>query len=202
MEYTAENIRDGIFALNTRRFGTVAENLIKILANADWGKNLSHDLYDKSSLQRIEVKFSRALKSSPSTIDEMNIIEQIVSADDKSRMIKSNEWESSKFDCNIQQVKRTAFDILYYGIFFSDKVMIFKIQSEEIGKEIQYSDKQHRGNLGEGQFHLNNRTYNHHLKNHLEKELTYKEILDLLMKLQSSDQKKNSTISRFLFLLF
>lgn len=67
-EYTAENIRDGIFALNTRRFGTVAETLIKILANADWGKNLSHDLYDKTSLSRIEVKFSCALKS-----DHLNI---------------------------------------------------------------------------------------------------------------------------------
>ena len=48
-KYTAENIRDGIFDLYTRRFGTVAEHLIKILANTSWGQDLTHDLFDEIS---------------------------------------------------------------------------------------------------------------------------------------------------------
>ena len=183
-KFTAQQIRDGIFALNTRRFGTVAETLIKILANTSWGKDPFHDLYDEAELKRIEVKFSRALRSHDATIREDNVLEQIVSADDKSRMFKSSQWKKHRFDCNIQQVKPREFDILYYGIFFSNKVMIFKINVSDIGKSIRYSDKQHKGNIGEGQFHLNQDTYEHHLKRHFEAELTYSQVLKLLLKLQ------------------
>lgn len=180
---TPEKIRDGIFALNTRRFGTVAEILVKILANADWGEDLSHDLTEKQSGRRIEVKFSRALKANNETIRQETILQNIINADDSSRMFKSTEWNENKFDCNIQQIKKKQFDILYYGVFFSDKVVIFKIAPSQIGNKIKYSDKQHRGNKGEGQFHLNNDTYQFHLDNYFEKELTYKEILNILLEL-------------------
>lgn len=200
-KYTAENIRDGIFDLYTRRFGTVAENLIKILANTSWGQDLTHDLFDDISLERIEVKFSRALKANESTINENNILDEIIAADNRARMFKSTEWEKYGFDCNIQQIKRKEFDILYYGIFFSDKIQIFKIKSGEIGKAIKYSDKQHRGNVGEGQFHLNNGTYAYHLENHFEKELTYKQILKMLKKIKNADTQKGKIISKILIFL-
>jgi hypothetical protein len=134
-KYTPEQLRNGIFALNTRRFVTVAEHLIKILANTNWGKDFSHDLYDEKTNLRIEVKFSRALKANPKTIQETNIIEEIINADDSKRMFASTEWQEHKFDCNIQQIKKRQFDILYYGIFFSDKVQIFKITPDRINKD-------------------------------------------------------------------
>jgi hypothetical protein len=188
--YTPQQLIDGIFALHTRRFGTVAEVLVKIMANANWGKSISHDLYDEKNLKRIEVKFSRALRKNISTIKETNILEQIVSADDKIRMFASTEWEEYQFDCNIQQIKRKEFEVLYYGIFFSNVVQIFKIRSSDIGrdKELQYSDKQHSGNVGEGQFHLNKKTYVHHKKKYFKKELTYEQILDLLVKTQNTNK--------------
>ena len=200
-KYTPEQLRNGIFALNTRRFGTVAEYLIKILANTNWGKDFSHDLYDENTNQRVEVKFSRALKANPKTIQETNIIEEIINADDSKRMFASTEWQEHKFDCNIQQIKKRQFDILYYGIFFSDKVQIFKITPDRINKDIRYSDKQHFGNKGEGQFHLNNATYQYHLKNFLEAELTYDEVLNLLLKLQDSG-KLRSTIMTLILSIF
>ena len=188
--YTPQQLIDGIFALHTRRFGTVAEVLVKILANANWGKSISHDLYDEKTLRRIEVKFSRALRKNTSTIKETNILEQIISADDKIRMFKSTECEEYNFDCNIQQIKRKEFDVLYYGIFFSDIVQIFKIHSSDIGKDknLRYSNKQHKGNVGEGQFHLNNKTYAYHIENYIEKELKYEEIFDLLVKTQNPNK--------------
>lgn len=177
------SVRDGIFSLNTRRFGTVAELMIKTLVNVGWGKNLAHDLHDEENDDRIEVKFSRALKKSELTITPKNLLRSIMEADDRKRMFSSNEWKKYEFDCNIQQIKKEEFDVLYYGIFFSDKVIIFKILPKNIDKAVYYSNKQHRGNEGEGQFHLNNSTYEEHLKNFMFKELTYQELLTIFSKI-------------------
>ena len=47
-----------------------------------------------------------------------------------------------------------------------------------------FSNKQHKGNLGEGQFHLNQSTINWHLKNHLDRWVTYLELYDLFESMQ------------------
>ncbi|MCW5908149.1 MAG: hypothetical protein KIS94_09840 [Chitinophagales bacterium] len=193
--YKPEQIRDGIFSLNTRRFGTVAESLIKILANASWGQNINHDLYDAKEMKRIEVKFSRALASNKHTIKDDNILEQIINADDKARMFNAKDWKKHSFDCNIQQIKRKEFEILYYGIFFADKVQVFKITPQQIDRKINYSDKQHKGNIGEGQFHINNLTYQYHLDNFLEIELTYAQILRKLLLLQKAGKLKTRILA-------
>ena len=84
------------------------------------------------------------------------------------------------FDCNIQQVKRKEFDVLYYGLFFADQIEIFRMKSSEILGCPGYSDKQHRGNEGEGQFHLNQDNISYHRKQHLQRTLTYEELYKLL----------------------
>lgn len=192
-----EALRDGIFSLRTRRFGSVAEILIKLLHNFDWGDDLAHDLKNKEQKERIEVKFSTAQKESKLKITEENVLQCILEATDEERMFKSSEWEKNPFDCNIQQVKPKEFDILYYGIFFSDKVVIFKILPNQLDKAINYSDKQHRGNKGEGQFHLNNDTYKYHLDNFKEAELTYEEILDILKRTNTLDKVDKKLFSLF-----
>jgi hypothetical protein len=40
---------------------------------------------------------------------------------------------------------------------------------------INFSDKQHRGNVGEGQFHLNDKKIEYHIDNYLLKKMTYEE---------------------------
>jgi hypothetical protein len=77
-------------------------------------------------------------------------------------------------------VKRAEFDILYYGLFFADCVVIFRINSDQIGSQIYYSDKQHKGNVGEGQFHINQDTLQIHLDRYLYQKLTYDKLLKLL----------------------
>ena len=47
--------RDGIFALRTRRFGTVAELMIEALYNFTKSHNQFHDRYDEVGHQRIEI---------------------------------------------------------------------------------------------------------------------------------------------------
>ena len=46
-------------------------------------------------------------------------------------------------------------------------------------KQINYSNHQHRGNVGEGQFHINNLTIDNHIEKYLVEWITYDEIIDL-----------------------
>lgn len=177
---TGEAFRDGIFALYTRRFGSVAECMIRRLIKCGKAKNQFHDLYDDAALHRIEVKFSVVRRAAERIVTEETVLQCIEEATSAKRMVAFSEWRQADFDCNIQQVKKHEFDVLYYGLFFSDVIQIFKIASSQIGAEIYYSDKQHKGNVGEGQFHINRDTLPIHLKNYLYKTVTYEELYELL----------------------
>jgi hypothetical protein len=58
--------------------------------------------------------------------------------------------------------------------------VIFRIDSADIGPQIFYSDRQHKGNIGEGQLHINRDALQVHLDNYLFQVLTYEQLLDLL----------------------
>lgn len=175
-----EEFRNGIFALRTRRFGTVAEIMIKKIYNLEESGSLAFDKRDANSNQRIEVKFSTVMKENDDTIREDNVIEQCKKANLANRAMKSSDIGKYSFDCNIQQVKRNEFDVLYYGLFFADQVEIFMMKSDKVLECPGYSDKQHRGNEGEGQFHLNESNIEFHRQNYLQKTLTYIELYKLL----------------------
>jgi hypothetical protein len=180
-----EKLRDGIFALRTRRIGSVAECMIMRLLKYKKGRSLFHDLYDDQQNHRIEVKFSVVQKKAETAITENSVLKCIEEAVAENRMVAFPEWKIHKFDCNIQQVKRAEFDVLYYGLFFSDCVKIFRIESQEIrensqGGRIYYSNHQHKGNVGEGQFHINAKCFQTHLDYYYYKTLNYDELYKLL----------------------
>lgn len=180
-----EKLRDGIFALRTRRFGSVAECMVKRLRKYGTAKSPFHDLFDEQAGHRIEVKFSVVQKKAELTVTEQTVVKCIEEATAEKRMVAFSEWQQHKFDCNIQQVKRAEFDVLYYGLFFSDCIKIFRIESKDIkensrGGQIYYSDFQHKGNVGEGQFHINPNTFQLHLDHYSYKTLTYDELYLLL----------------------
>ncbi len=175
-----QTFRDGIFALRTRRFGTVAEIMIKKLYGLDESGSLAFDKKDAESDARIEVKFSTVMKENDDKIRDDNVIEQCNKANLANRAMSSSDVSTYKFDCNIQQVKRKEFDLLYYGLFFSDRIEIYKMTSDQILNCQGYSDKQHRGNEGEGQFHINQDNIEYHRSNFMERTLSYKELYLLL----------------------
>lgn len=177
-----QEFRDGIFALRTRRFGTVAEIMIKKLYKFKDSRILNYDKLDPNSNRRIEIKFSTVMKANDATITDENVIEQCLKANVAHRAMNSTEISDFSFDCNIQQIKCDQFDILYYGLFFADKVQIFMMTADQVkNKEnTKYSNKQHRNNEGEGQFHINNETYAYHKQNHLQHELSYSDLYKLL----------------------
>lgn len=176
---TPEELRDGIFALNTRRFGTVAEIMVKKLKGLGKAQSMFHDLFDSSANNRVEVKFSR-VGQNLDKLTETNLLECILKEQGTDRRVKFANWSSHKFLCNIQQVKRTEFEVLYYGMFFDDCIKIFRITPAEIDESIGYGDKQHKGNVGEGQFHITEKTLQTHLDRFLIQTLTYNELLILL----------------------
>lgn len=175
-----QEFKEGIFSLRTRRFGTVAEYMIKALVSVEMSGTLAYDLTD-SEMNRIEVKFSTVMKKNESTITVQNVIQQILDSTVDHRMMDSNDIYTSKFDCNIQQVKTAEFDVLYYGLFFQDRIAIFKVDSQDVFSLPNYSNKQHRGNEGEGQFHLNNKTIQYHLDNQLYRWVSYEELYELFI---------------------
>ena len=132
-------------------------------------------------IKTIEVKFSRATKSNLKTIQEDNVIDQCLSAGNLgNRTFNKANATKTAFDSNIQQVKCRNFDILYYGLFYADSIEIFCIESTHVKDIPGYSNKQHDGNIGEGQFHLNNKTIESHRELYFKKKLTYQQLYNVL----------------------
>lgn len=178
-EISVTEFRDGIFTLRTRRFGEVAELMIKLLYKLDDASDLSYDKFDARARKRVEIKFSTVMKSNDSPITENNVIDQCLKANLSQRVMKYAEIINQRFDCNIQQVKTNCFDILYYGLFFADRIVIYKMTSAQVIRCKGYSNKQHRNNVGEGQFHINNETIDYHNEKYKVQEISYKQLLKL-----------------------
>lgn len=172
-----EQFKSGIFSLGTN-FGELAQVMIEELEKFTPADGKYFDLLDSDN-KKIEVKFSRA-KKKLKALKKSNIIELCLSSASDSRVLTEDDARETTFDCNIQQIKPSEFDILYYGIFFKDKIVIFKVKSNNVPSMPGYSI-QHKGG-SEYQFHINKSNYAKHKKEHFYKDLTYLELLNLFEK--------------------
>tara|TARA_B110000858_G_C17583628_1_gene372360 strand:+ start:66 stop:614 length:549 start_codon:yes stop_codon:yes gene_type:complete len=134
----------------------------------------SHDAMLNS--ETCEIKISRALEK----VSNKLTFNQKLLSENLSKFV--NSTSDYKFDCNIQQVKPNYFDVIIYGTFFNDVIYLFKTDSTTIqtDKNIGYNDKQHRGNVGEGQFHIKRNNLQYHIDNFLYKKLTWDELLQII----------------------
>ena len=89
---------------------------------------------------KIEVKASRAVASG---VDGPLYLKALSSDSDK------------QFDMNFQQVKPDCCDVFVWLAVWRDVIMHWVIPSYDIENNPYYSRGQHRGNVGEGQLHLN-----------------------------------------------
>lgn len=168
--------KKGINNLSPRRFGTMTETMMQNMLHLANSHNIAYDkIKDKN---RIEIKFSRAYK--PLMDVKNNFIKECEQSVNGRENYSSEECLFYDFDCNIQQIKRKEFDVLYYGVFFADRIEIYKIRSNNISSIPNYCDIQHRGNNGEGQFHLTPKTILWHRQNTLFKIISYDELYKLL----------------------
>lgn len=89
---------------------------------------------------RIEVKASRAVEFEK----------------DEPLFVKALASDSKEpFDMNFQQIKPGCCDVFVWVAAWRDVIKYWVIPSYEVEKNPFYSKGQHRGNVGEGQLHLN-----------------------------------------------
>lgn len=143
--------------------GQLSENIIGALYQFQDPPTNEYDF--KSLTGRIEIKSSRAYSHRGER--SMCTIKELLTND--------------SYDCNIQHIKKKLFDYLYYVVFCQDGLQILRIPKRRINKTIGYSDSQQRNHLGNGQFHLNFKTYPKHVDYILE-NIPYEEIYDVLDK--------------------
>ncbi len=102
-------------------------------------------LKHKSELIKIEVKASRA-------VDEES---------EEPLYIKALSYNSHQpFDMNFQQIKPACADVFIWIAVWRDVIKYWVISSTEVKSNRYYSDKQHRGNIGEGQLHIKDNNIN------------------------------------------
>lgn len=178
-----KTFRDNLFAMNTRRFGTVMEMVVKNLTDTNFSDNIHYDLKVGTGINpntKIEVKFSRAERKHTRKVTDYNVLDVIQLEGLSLRMFPYGDWKHTQFDCNIQQVKKNEFDVLFYGVLFADRVVIFMATPEQINENMNYSNRQHKGNEGEGQFHINQKTLQYHMDNQHFVTLSYVDMITLL----------------------
>jgi hypothetical protein len=102
----------------------------------DWvdSKNKTHSI-------KIEVKTSRAVD---------------FERPDKPLYIKALASDSKRpFDMNFQQIKPKCADVFFWIAVWRDKIIYWVLSRSEVKSNKYFSKGQHRGNVGEGQLHLN-----------------------------------------------
>lgn len=135
LELTEEEkrLRDGIFNLETIRFGKIPEIMIKKKYGYSFPDGTTEYDLKSDSGEHIEVKFS-CVREKENDITEENALSVCLENAElrTDRKVKSYEYRDVIFDCNIQQIKPDLFTSLYYGLFFEDVIAIFKMTSEDM----------------------------------------------------------------------
>jgi len=99
------------------------------------------DTKGKSYGIRIEVKTSRAVD---------------FEKPDEPLYVKALPSDSRRpFDMNFQQIKIRCTDVFLWIGVWRDKIRYWVLTSDEVKNNKYFSKGQHRGNVGEGQLHLN-----------------------------------------------
>ena len=149
-DYISRNIYLYIFEISPKAFGerwaqgqlmSLEPDFLKPTKKLDDNYSGQYDIALKyeDKLIRIEVKASRA-----------------VDGESKEPLfVKALSYGSSQpFTMNFQQIKPACADVFIWIAVWRDTIKYWVISSAEVENSKYYSDKQHRGNIGEGQLHI------------------------------------------------
>lgn len=113
--------------------------LMKPSKKADPAYAGQYDFYLEDRI-RVEVKASRAVDFDS---DEPLYVKALSSDSDK------------RFDMNFQQTKPACCDVFVWVGVWRDVIRYWVLSADEVAQNRYFSKGQHRGNVGEGQLHLN-----------------------------------------------
>lgn len=130
-----------LYDLSSKKFGSVwAEKHIKtVVPNLIISTTSDFDFLLPPENIRIEVKASRVTDSKSNK-----------SFAEKSLLFSADK----KYDMNFQQIKPRLCDVFIWIGIWRDLIQYWVLSSYEVEHDSNYSDKQHKGNVGEGQLHI------------------------------------------------
>ncbi len=138
-KYIARNRNRGLYELTNVPFGTTwaEQHLQELVPKLEKANGSKYDL--RLGEIRVELKASRAVdKKSKKPLVQKALI--------------SNS--SKPFVMNFQQTKARQFDVIIWVGVWLDMIRFWVLAANEIKSHPRFSDKQHRGNVGEGQLHV------------------------------------------------
>jgi len=138
----------------------------------DFDNEYDFFLHYKKRRIKIEIKASRAVDAKS----------------DEPLYVKALAWNSKKpFDMNFQQIKPKHCDVFVWVAAWRDTIKYWVLASKDVEKNKYYSRGQHRGNIGEGQLHLNR----DNIKKFRKYEVQPKDLLKKIIKAYKRQNSKN-----------
>lgn len=176
---TLQNMKHNVLGMSPKKIGIFLENVILHHYGMEFPEIIGGEIDGILNGDSIEIKTSRVIHTKNGDFDSQ--FEFLLNYE---RVLLSlNDLLDKKFDCNMQQVKPKLFDKIFYGMLVEEGLVIFSMNKDTLlqnSKQLAYSDKQHRGNVGEGQFHIKNSNVVYHFNNYLEKMISWNEIFTVL----------------------
>ena len=179
----ALKIRDGLFLAASRTCGEqYVEPFIRFRYDLKEPTGNDHDGIGRDGI-KYEIKTSKVLRKTENISKEIPIVDRILFENDNAeinRLIPFAHAEKTKYDANIQNVKRDHFDELIYVLLFEDCIKVFKIPAGQIAAIPRWSDKHGRYDaLGKsGQFMINKGSIGWHVENQLLDTFSYEDMLN------------------------
>ena len=177
-------MKQKLFSLKTRRFGTCLEIITRMLFNLKECDYKYANAVDSSG-KLYEICGSTCNINLLCRLQEDNIIDFLSSSNDEETHI-CNFIDNNDFNCNFNQIKPNCFDYLIYVLCFHDFILFFKISSNDIVQKSWLHHKQHKMSTNECQFNINRNSLVYHINNHLLEKLSYEELFKKLICLEVS----------------
>ena len=177
MKKEIKKFRDGMFSAPSRTYGeTYMEPIIRKIFGYSESKGAENDALDNN--KSVELKCSKVLNPKPKG---KSLVEKIIlesGNNELSRLTPFDNCYTSKYDANIQNIKRDHFHILVYVLLFEDCIKIFKSNRDDISSIPNWSNKHGRYDAEgkSGQFAVKKNNIEWHLKNNLVDTLTWEEV--------------------------
>lgn len=177
-----ERISNNLMNMAPKKIGTILEKIVRAEFSIDVNGHINAENDGLCQVSTIEIKSSRAMFETDS--DKKASLYSFV-ANYQRGLVSLADLETSNFVCNIQQVKPKLFNRLYYVLLVKEGLLIFKIANNQIVNDsnITYSNKQHRGNTDEGQFHIKKSNINYHIETYYDRMIGWERIIDILQTL-------------------
>jgi hypothetical protein len=151
-EYIARVPNLFLYNFAGKTFGAWAESYVLSLSSSFIKPTKKHDANYKNEYDMVIINDNHIIKVEvkASRVTDLDGREELVER-------ALSKHDSKSFDMNFQQLKVRCADVFVFLIVWTDKIEMLVLNKDEISNSRFYSDKQHRGNVGEGQLHINQR---------------------------------------------